>query len=278
MIWKVAICQELFGNIPFEDCCKKAKAFGYDGVEIAPYIIAKDIRDLSSGTIDELRATAARHALALPAMHWIFASPPGMSITSPDPKVRENTEGFARALIELAARAGVHVLVFGSPKQRDIDLSWPRDVAFQHGIDFLRGMARACEAHGIEIGFEPLGPSVTNFGATVAEAIDIVDRVGSPALQMQLDVKAMLSESIPPGNVIALAKGRIIHFHANDTNLLGPGMGEVDHVPILRALARASYAGWISVETFRDDVGADEIAAKSIAYLRKAMTSIRHNY
>jgi sugar phosphate isomerase/epimerase len=272
MTWKVAICQELFGAVSFEACCEKAKAFGYDGIELAPYILASDIRDLTPAAMDGVRDTAARHGLELPAMHWLLASPPGMSITSPDRIVRGNTEGFTRALVELAARAGVHVLIFGSPKQRNIDPSWPRDEAFQRGIDFLRGMARACEARSIVVGFEPLGPSVTNFGATVAEAIDIVDRVGNPAFQLHLDVKAMLSESVPLAEVIERARGRIVSFHANDANLLGPGMGDVDHVPILRALARAGYTGWISVETFRNDVGADEIAAKSIAYLRKAMT------
>jgi sugar phosphate isomerase/epimerase len=274
MTWKVAICQEIFGAVSFDACCEKAKAFGYDGIELAPYILSRDIRDLSAQIIDDMRVTAARHGLELPAMHWLLASPPGMSITSPDPVTREETASFTRALVDFAARVGVRVLVLGSPKQRDIDPSWPLDEAFQRGIDFLSEMALTCEARGIVIGFEPLGAAVTNFGATVDEALDIIVRVGNPALQLHLDVKAILSEPETPGEVIARTMGHIVHFHANDANLLGPGMGDVDHVPILRALARARYAGWISVETFRADVGADEIAGRSIAYLRKAMARI----
>ncbi len=271
MRWKVAICQELFGTVPFEACCEKARAFGYDGVELAPYVFADDVREIKREVFDGVRATAARHGLELPAMHWLLASPPGMSITSPDPAVREETAAFANALVDIAARVGVRVLVFGSPKQRDIDPSWPRAEAFQRGVAFLGDMARACGPRGIVVGFEPLGPSVTNFGATVAEAIDIIDRVASPALQLHLDVKALLSETMPPVEVIARTKGRVVHFHANDANLLGPGMGPVDHRPILHALAKAGYTGWISVETFRNDIGAKEIAARSIAYLKDIM-------
>jgi sugar phosphate isomerase/epimerase len=277
MTWKVAICQEIFGAVSFEVCCEKAAAFGYEGVEVAPYILSKDIRDLSPDVIDGLRATAARHRLELPAMHWLLASPPGMSITSPDPVTREKTAEFTRSIVDLAARIGVRVLVFGSPKQRDIDPSWPHDEAYQRGIDFLRNMARRCEARGIVIGFEPLGPSMTNFGRTVAEAIEIIDLVGSPALQLHLDVKAMLLESMPPAKIIARAKSRIVHFHANDANLLGPGIGAVDHVPILQALLAARYSGWISVETFRNDVVADEIAARSIGYLRQAIAEVERS-
>nr|MDO8087128.1 sugar phosphate isomerase/epimerase family protein [Candidatus Sigynarchaeum springense] len=271
MKWKVAICQEIFGAVSFETCCEKASRLGYDGIELAPYIFTNDIRELSRDSIEEVLATAARHGLELPAMHWLLSSPEGMSITSPDPAVRGKTMAFARALVDFAARVGVGVLVFGSPKQRNIDPSWHRYEAIQRGIAFLNEMARACETRGIVIGFEPLGPSVTNFGATVAEAVDIIDRVASPALQLHLDVKALLSEPVSICEVIARVKGRFVHFHANDANMLGPGMGSVDYRPILHTLENIRYTGWISVEIFRTDVDSSEIAAKSIAYLKELM-------
>ncbi|MEX2684511.1 MAG: sugar phosphate isomerase/epimerase family protein [Candidatus Sigynarchaeota archaeon] len=271
MKWKVAICQELFGAVPIETCCEQARKFGYDGIELAPYIIANDIRDLPAEAVDGVRAVAARYGLELPAMHWLLSSPQGMSITSPDPAVRDKTMAFARALVDFAAHVGVRVLVFGSPKQRNIDPSWPRDEAIRRGIAFLGEMARACEPHGIVIGFEPLGPSVTNFGATVAEAIDIIDRVANPSLRLHLDVKALLSEPAPPCEMIMKSRGRFVHFHANDENMLGPGMGTVDYRPILQSLEGVGYTGWISVEAFRNDVDANEVAATSISYLKRLM-------
>ena len=59
-----------------------------------------------------------------------------------------------------------------------------------------------------------------------------------------------------------------MHFHANDPNLLGPGMGEVDFVPIFQALKDIGYDGWISVEVFDYSPGAEAICEQSLAYLR----------
>jgi sugar phosphate isomerase/epimerase len=45
-------------------------------------------------------------------------------------------------------------------------------------------------------------------------------------------------------------------------------MGEVDFVPIIRALVQAGYDRWVSVEVFDFSPGAEETARRSIECLR----------
>jgi sugar phosphate isomerase/epimerase len=61
------------------------------------------------------------------------------------------------------------------------------------------------------------------------------------------------------------------HFHAQDVNLRGPGMGDVEFGPIIRALVESAYDRWASVEVFDFSPGAEETARQSIDCLKTAL-------
>ena len=79
----------------------------------------------------------------------------------------------------------------------------------------------------------------------------------------------MSSEPTPIPDIIKQSAKHLAHFHANDPNLLGPGMGEVKFEPIIKALDDADYDGYLSVEVFDFKPGAEKIASESIRYLKK---------
>jgi sugar phosphate isomerase/epimerase len=123
---------------------------------------------------------------------------------------------------------------------------------------------------------EPLTPRETDFVNTCAEACELIELVDHPNLKLHQDVKAMLggeSESLP--SLIAKYAGKTVHFHANDANLLGPGMGETDFVPVFEALLKSGYDRYVSVEVFDYVPGADVIARTSIEAMRAALDAAR---
>jgi sugar phosphate isomerase/epimerase len=84
----------------------------------------------------------------------------------------------------------------------------------------------------------------------------------------------MSTESTPIAELIHRHREHLVHFHANDPNRLGPGFGDLDFIPVFRALAEVQFRGWISVEVFDYSPGPERIARQSIEYMRKCIKEV----
>jgi sugar phosphate isomerase/epimerase len=268
---KFAICQELFEGWDWARQCRFISEVGYTGIEVAPFTLASRIGEVTAGRRRELRRQAEDLGLTIIGLHWLLAKTEGLHLTSADPAVRKATARYLVELGEACADLGGELLVFGSPKQRSLPAGMTRDDGLANAEEVFRGALPALADRCVKLCLEPLTPNETNFINTCAEAQELIDRIGHPNLCLHQDVKAMkLAESKSIPELIAEYAGRVGHFHANDTNLLGPGMGETDFVPIFAALKRAKYSGWVSVEVFDYSPGAERIARESFEALRIA--------
>jgi len=275
---KFAICNEMFGDRPFADTFSTIRKLGYTGVEIAPFTLAPqaapfDVRQVPAERIVEMRALAEEAGLEVVGLHWLLAKTEGLYLTSPDPTVRRHTAEYLRALAELCADLGGKVMVLGSPQQRNLREGVSYEDGEAYAAEVLHAAIPACRQFGVTIALEPLGPAEGNFMLTAAAGIHLAKLVGSPHCKLHLDVKAMASEKQPIADVIRACRDWTVHFHANDPNLYGPGMGEVDFQPIFAALKETEYKGWVSVEVFKYDPSPDDVACKSIDYMRKIVQS-----
>jgi sugar phosphate isomerase/epimerase len=207
--------------------------------------------------------------LEIIGLHWLLAKTEGFYLTSPDPTVRRHTAEYLRTLAEVCASLGGKIMVLGSPKQRNLLPGVSYEDAEAYATEVLHGAMAECKRFGVTIGVEPLGPVEGDFLLTAESGIRLVEMVDSPYCKLHLDVKAMSSEAKPIPDIIRDSRQWMIHFHANDPNLLGPGMGEVDFAPIFAALKEINYDGWVSVEVFDYTPGADEIARRSMEYMRR---------
>jgi sugar phosphate isomerase/epimerase len=127
---------------------------------------------------------------------------------------------------------------------------------------------------GVRICLEPLAPPEADFLTTCAETVALLDRIDHPNFVLHLDVKAMSSESEPIPTLTRSYAPRTGHFHANDANRRGPGFGDTDFRPIIRALNDSSYSGWVSVEVFDYTPDPETIARESIRYLRECEKNV----
>ncbi len=281
--FQYAICNEVFGKLPFAECCKQVKAIGYEGLEIAPFTLSEDPAGITADERQEIRSAMEGEGLCFVGLHWLLAAPPGLHLTTPDAGLREKSWDYLHRLIDLSADLSIcqheynSVVVLGSPKQRStVDGMAPREA-----IDILtHGLAHAApraESRGIRILVEALSPDQTDVVTSLAQAVDIVKQIGSSAVQTMFDTHNAIGETDPHAELIRRFAPYIQHVHVNEMDGREPGMGDYDFASLLSALENINYSGWVSLEAFDFSRDPREIAERSLSHLNsKSGTSRPH--
>ncbi|MFC1782436.1 sugar phosphate isomerase/epimerase family protein, partial [Planctomycetota bacterium] len=176
---------------------------------------------------------------------------------------------YLKILLDLCSDLGGKVLVIGSPKQRNLVDGQTQQGAWNQAVEMFESVLEKAEAQSLTLCIEPLAPQETGFINTVAEGMRMVRQINHRRFKIHLDVKAMYAEAEGIPEIIRSVPAEDIgHFHVNDPNLYGPGMGDVDYGPIAEALKDIGYNQWLSVEVFKYDPDPETIARRSINYLR----------
>lgn len=266
---RLAICNETFRDHDFAGTCAEAARHGYAGLEVAPFTLGNP-ENLSLSEAENYGSIVRDQGLEMVGLHWLLAKTEGYHLTHPDPTIHKRTFDYAQHLAEICAAMGGKIMVWGSPQQRSLEPEWSRGDAEARFINFFQRLSPHLAALDVTIAFEFLGPLETNFINTAEETIRLLEKIDSPNVRLHLDVKAMSADSKPIPQIIRDSLPWTAHFHANDPNLRGPGMGDVDFPAIASELIRGGYDKWVSVEVFDTSISPETLAAESMRHLRDA--------
>ena len=262
--------------MPFAKQCEYAAKLGYDGIELAPYTVSDEPHKLSAARRAEIRKAAADAGIAIMGLHFLLVAPKGLSITSPDDKLRAWTVDVMRGLIELSGELGARYMVHGS--QRVVAPGETREIAMQRAQDCFAAIAPTAEACKQTYCIEPLAAHITPVINTIAEAVKMVEQIGSLALRSMLDcnhASKMEGESLAQVIERWVPGGMIGHVQINDGNRRGPGQGDIEFAPVFAALATSSYLGDVSVEPMDYVPDGPGSAARSIGYVQGILEGLR---
>jgi D-psicose/D-tagatose/L-ribulose 3-epimerase len=274
---KLTLCSEVVRDFDFAKMCSFAAGVGYDGLELAPITLSHEPHRLPAAKRAEARKIAADSGIAITGLYCLMHAPAGLSITTADASARALTLEVIERLCDLCADLGGKYLVHGSSQYRLLDPADPEG-GRARGVEAFAHAAKCAQAAGVTYLVEPLRPSRTGFINTVAEAVEVLDAIGNPALKTMLDCcSASESESAPLTDVLDrwLPTGKIAHIHVNDANHRGPGQGKLRFSEIVAALERGGFQGIIGVEPFVYEPDGPTCAARAVGYLRGVMESAR---
>ncbi|MFB3920334.1 MAG: sugar phosphate isomerase/epimerase family protein [Terriglobia bacterium] len=123
----------------------------------------------------------------------------------------------------------------------------------------LKRVAPKAEKQGVILGLESW--------LSAEQHVDIMDRVGSPAVQVYYDVGNSQKAGYDIFKEIRWLGKRICEFHAKDNDDLY-GKGTMSFPEVRRAMEEIGYSGWMQIEGTKMPLGIEASVRADLEYLR----------
>ena len=172
---------------------------------------------------------------------------------------REAGVAYLRRCVDVAVAMGADLvggplygtpLVFAGRPPRPFDAA-QRAERVARVVEGLREAGAYAHAKGVRLAVEPLNRFETDFCNTGRQAVDLVQRVASPAVGVMLDTFHMNMEENDMAEALRLAAPHLMHFQANENHRGYLGTGHIDWSALCRVLHEIRYQGVITLEPFR---------------------------
>jgi D-psicose/D-tagatose/L-ribulose 3-epimerase len=231
----------------FAELAPKVKAMGFDLFEFG----IESTSDLDYATA---AAVAKDNGLAVSVC---AAMGPDRDLIHEDRSIRDNGMDYVRHCIDAARTLGAANVV--GPLYSAVGRTWQQTADERKRdtdllVDQLTTLALAASDSGVVLCVEPLNRFETSFMNLASQAIEVVDRVGSPACGILLDTFHMNIEEKSVGNAIRAAGARLKHLHSCENDRGAPGSGHVPWQEVAAAVKDVGYDGPVVIESFTSKV------------------------
>ena len=263
-IFKYAFCNEILEDTSWPEQCEIIKRAGYSGVEIAPFTLVENgVGELTPAKRRQMVQDMNNAGIECAGLHWLLMAPPaGLHFTTPDNQVRQRTVNYLVELIDFCADMGGEPMIFGSPNQRSTTGGATQQEAVDYFVDGLAQVADHAQQRNVKILVEPLGSEQTDVVNTLAEALEVVNRVDHPAISSMFDFHNTPDETLPLHELVQKYFDHIhhVHFQNMDGTLVTADDIPQEFIPVFEVLNELGFKKWISLEVFDYSPGGKYIA------------------
>jgi len=208
----------------------------------------------------------------------------------------EAAKAYICELIELASDLGARVVCgpFYSRTGRTSQHSREeRKTQSKAIVRSLKSLCAQAEAAGIVLAMEPLNRFETDCINTLDQAVELIERVDSPALKIHMDTFHMHIEERDSVAAIYKHAEHIAHVHASASHRGLLGQDQVNWQAVLAALDAIGYDGDIVIESFSPEnqviaraasiwrelyESPEQLAVEGLAFLRANWSLVRSTY
>lgn len=227
--FKIGACDWSIGRMGDPAAFEVAKQIGLDGVQVSLGTVANDMR-LRKPEVQQQYKEAARQA-GLEVSSLAIGELNSVPYKS-DPR----TVAWVSDSIDVCRALGVRVVLLAFFANDDLrgDKAGVDEV-----VRRLKAVAPKAEKAGVVLGLESW--------LSAEQHLDILKRVGSPAVQVYYDVCNSNDMGYDIYREIRQLGKRICEFHAKENGAL-LGQGKVDFKKVRAAMDAIGYRGWVQIE------------------------------
>ncbi|GAB3164487.1 sugar phosphate isomerase/epimerase family protein [Telluribacter humicola] len=189
----------------------------------------------------------------------------GLTLTDPDPHVRQKATGFIQEMIHFGAQLGAPAIIGSMQGNVPVDVN--REQALEWLAQGLNHLGSYAESQEVPLIYEPLNRYETNLINRLGEGARFLNGLGSRNVRLLADLFHMNIEETSLADSIREAGSLIGHVHYADSHRGPMGTGHTEVPPVMEALRAIGYDGYVSAEAFPWPTP-DEAARKTIASFR----------
>ena len=247
--FKIGVCDWTIHKRADPASLEIAKRLGLDGVQVDFGFGEDDLPFFDSDLQAKFQQGVKKHNVEIASL--------ALGILNDVPyKSDPRAERWVADSIEVCKAMGLSVVLmpfFGKGDLRD-DINGTAVV-----VERLKQVAPKAEKSGVILGLESW--------LSAEQHMDIIERVGSPAVKVYYDVGNSHKAGYDIYEEIRLLGKQICEFHAKDYDDLY-GKGTIAFKEVRRAMDDIGYRGWIQIEGTQIPLGLEESIRYDAQYLR----------
>lgn len=230
---------------------RRASNLGFEVLELFPSVVL----ELTEAEQESLGETAKEQGITL---NYVTASSEEHDISSQDKNIRDKGIEHLKKIIKAIHRTGGEKLsgvIYGAlgklPEEGE-----DKPAHLKRSVESMREAIKIAEKLDILVNVEAVNRYETFMLNTSEEAVNYVERVGSPNLKVHLDTYHMNIEEDDMRKAIIHAGDNLGHFHVGENNRKPPGRGgHIQWDEVISGLKENGYKGSIVMEPFIQSEG-----------------------
>ena len=264
---------------------RKAKAFGFDGIEI--YVSPKQIDSFNKGNVKKVLREEGLECIGCTCLDE------DTDLTSADETIRKRGINHLRKSAELFSELGgklVTGVTYGAWGK--LTGTGCTQEEWDNSRDSLREACRLIRDTGVTIGLEPANRFETYVLNVAADAVRLAKEVNEPNIGVHLDTFHMNIEEKNFYDPIVATDELLCYIHLCENDRGVAGTGSIDWKAVFKALSHINYEKWITLESFTPDIksvaastaiwrqvapSADAIASDGLKFLKSMQEKYLEN-